>query len=135
MFYTLFQGIKNDIKVYNHSWWDFCLDTWNPNADEYDYELKGKSSETKDYLIMLTESSIEHGYSGTCSCNNWDKFLVIALACVVTHQAPYSPIFYNEKNDFFFYFHHTGSIGFYYKVRNETVAKILAIAKHKYLVS
>lgn len=132
MFYTLFRTIKSNIKVYSPSWWDFCLDTWNVKEDRYDYELEGKSVESKDYLIMLKESFIDLGYSGVCKCNDWDKFLKITLGCIITHNAPYSPIFYDDENNFFFYFHHTGSIGFYYKMRNEGVEKILSIAKKEY---
>lgn len=134
MFYSLFRTIKSNIKVYNPSWWDFCLDTWNINEDKYDYELNGKSIESKDYLIMLKESEIEIDYSGICTCSDWDKFLKIILACLITNQAPYSPVFYNEESDFFFYFHHTGSIGFYYKMKNEVVEKILKIATEEYNV-
>lgn len=132
MFYTLFRPIESNIKVYSHSWWDYCLDTWNAKEDMYDYELEGKSFETKCYLMMLKESSIEIGYSGVCRCNDWDKFLSITLTCILTHIAPYSPIFYDEQNNFFFYFHHSGSIGFYYKEKNEIVEKVLTISKDKY---
>ncbi len=132
MFNHLFRTIKNSIKVYNSSWWDFCLDTWNVKKDEYDYELDGKSIESKDYLIMLEESTIEIDYSGTCICNDWEKFLKVILPCIVTHQAPYSPIFYDDNYDFFFYFHHSGSIGFYYRKQNDVVEKILTIANDKY---
>lgn len=132
MFYTLFRAIKSNIKVYSSSWWDYCLDTWNAKEDKYDYGLEGKSDESKEYLIMLKESSVELGYSGMCRCNNWDKFLSTILVCIVTHKAPYSPVFYDEENGFFFYFHHTGSIGFYYKMRNKVVEKVLNIAKDEY---
>ncbi len=132
MFHTLFKTVKNRVKIYDLSWWDFCLDTWNPNLDKYDYELEGKSDETKSYLRMLKESSIELAYSGICRCNDWDKFLKIVLNCIVNHTAPYSPIFYDDENNFFFYFHHTGSIGFYYEKQNEVVGKILNIAKEEY---
>lgn len=132
MFYTLFQTTKDNVKIYDPSWWDYCLDTWDPNKDQYNYELEGKSDETKKYLIMLKESSIELGYSGICRCNNWDKFLRVSLNCIVTHRAPYSHIFYHVEKDFFFYFHHTGSIGFYYKERNEAVEKILSFSKEQY---
>jgi|SRR5690554_1773952 len=132
MFYTLFGNIKSNIKVYNPSWWDYCLDTWNAKEDVYDYELEGKSVETKCYLRMLIQSSIELGYSGICKCNDWDKFLSITLTCIVTHIAPYSHVFYDQENDFFFYFHHTGSMGFYYKTRNEVVEKILSTSKDEY---
>lgn len=132
MFYDLFREIKNDLKIYNNSWWDFCLDTWDIIEDKHNYELDGKSSESKAYLFILTESEIEKGYEGICSCMNFDKFLSIILACILTHQAPYSPIFYDEKNEFFFYFHHTGSIGFYYRYKNPVVLKILTTAKEEY---
>lgn len=134
MFHTLFQARKNNIKVFNPSWWDFCLDTWNVNEDKYDYELNGKSLESRDYLIMLKDSKIEIDYSGICKCNDWDKFLSITLSCIITNQAPYSPVFYDEESNFFFYFHHTGSIGFYYKTKNEVVERILRIANNEYEV-
>lgn len=134
MFNTLFANLKSAINIYNPSWGDFCLDTWNVKDDKYDYEFDGKSLETKDYLMMLKESKIENEYSGICICNDWDKFLKITLACIVTHVAPYSPVFYEKENSFFFYFHHTGSIGFYYKEQNVVVEKILSIAIDKYHV-
>lgn len=132
MFHTLFQNVLEDIRVYNTSWWDFCLDTWDFNSDNHNYELEGKSIESTEYLIMLQKSNIDEGYSGICKCENWDKFLSVILACILTHQAPFSPIFYNEKNDFFFYFHHTGSIGFYFKSENEEISKMLHIAEKNY---
>jgi hypothetical protein len=58
--------------------------------------------------------------------------LLIILKCIVSHQAPYSPIFYDEVNDFFFYFHHSGSIGLYYKIENETIKNILENASDEY---
>jgi hypothetical protein len=132
MFNTLFRTIKKSIKLYDSSWWDYCLDTWDPNNDKYDYELEGKSDETRDYLIMLKASSVEVGYSGVCRCIDWNVFLRVSLTCIVTHKAPYGHIFYDEENDFFFYFHHSGSIGFYYKERNEIIEKILSISKDEY---
>lgn len=125
MFYLLFNYVKDNIEIYNPSWWDFCMDTWNYAEDKYDYSLDSKTEESRKYLIMLRESDIEIGYSGICNCNDWDKFLSIILDCIMTHQAPYSPIFYDEKNDFFFYFHHSGSMGFYYYSENEIISKIL----------
>lgn len=134
MFYTLFGNIKNNIKLYNPSWWDYCLDTWNVKEDKYDYEFEGKSVESKEYLLLLKESSIELGYSGICRCNDWDKLLSITLACIITHEAPYSPVFYAEESDFFFYFHHSGSIGLYFKFRNEVIDKILITAKEEFYI-
>jgi hypothetical protein len=132
MFYFLFKNLKEDIRVYNESWWDYCLDTWDPNKDEYNYNLIGKSDETRKYLALLMDSGIEVGYSGTCACNDWDKFLHTILNCLVNHVAPFSPIFYNIKNNFFFYFHHTASIGIYYEKENSEINRILAAAKLEY---
>jgi hypothetical protein len=77
---------------------------------------------------MLKASEIEVGYSGSCSCEDWDNYLSIILKCILSGRAPYSPIFYNEENQFFFYFHHSGSIGFYYKKESDVIKKILARA-------
>lgn len=132
MFYLLFGEVKDNIKIYNSSWWDFCLDTWNHDEDAYDYTLERKSIESKNYLKLLQKSEIEKDYGGTCACNNWDGFLSIILPCILNHQAPFSPIFYDEKNDFIFYFHHTFSIGFYYRYENDIVQNILNLAKEHY---
>jgi hypothetical protein len=115
-----------------NSWGDFCLDTWDQKKDEYNYALEGKSPETKDYLNMLKESFIEHDYVGACTCNDWNRFLLIELACIVTNQAPYSHIFYDERKNFFFYFHHTGSIGLYYEVETEAIKGIISAANQDY---
>ena len=132
MFFTVFGSFKKNLYIYNESWWDFCLDTWDNNKDEHNYEIEGKSNETKDYMQMLKGSYIENEFSGSCICNNWDKFLSIVLKCIVNHIAPYSPIFYSETKDFFFYFHHSGSIGLYYNNPNEAIDKILKIANGEY---
>jgi hypothetical protein len=111
LFYTLFGNLKNNLLIYNKSWWDFCLDTWDPNTDGYNCDLKDKSEESREYLEMLKESGIEIGYTGCCKCEYWDKYLPIILKCITSHIAPYSPRFCDVENEFFFYFHHTGSIG------------------------
>ncbi len=134
LFYSLFGNIKNEILIYDSYWWDFCLDTWNISTNEYDYEIEGKSIETGNYLQMLKDSDIEIGFSGSCECNDWDKFLTIILRCIINHTAPYSPKFYHNQYDFFFYFHHTGSIGLYYSSENEAVKKILEKAGKEYEV-
>lgn len=132
MFYDIFGGYKKDIQIYNYSWWDFCLDTWNPITEQYDYEMQGKSEETKSYLQILSDSNIEIGYDALCNCENWDFFLKVILTCLITHKAPYSPIFFDHSSNFFFYFHHSGSIGFYYLEQTDTIIKILDIAKQNY---
>ena len=134
LFYSLFTSVKENLKIYSPSWWDYCLDTWDPIKDEYNYTLNGKSKETIEYLSLLYDSCIDIGYSGSCVCLNWDKFLYIMLLCLVNHKAPYSPIFYDKENNFFFYFHDSGSIGFYYKELNETVNLILRKANNEYEV-
>jgi hypothetical protein len=120
--------------VYNKSWWDFCLDTWNIDTDEYNYELKNKSEESLAYIELLIASGIYTGYSGCCKCNDWGSFLPIILDCVTSHIAPYSPRFCDVENEFFFYFHHTGSIGLYYKKDNDVIKGILEIAGNEFVV-
>ena len=133
LFDNLFGTLKEEITIYNSSWWDFCLDTWDPNKDQYDYtaSFDNKSKQSINYIRMLQESNIKIGYTGNCKCNNWNKFLEIILECIISHQAPYSPIFYSEEHNFFFYFHHSGSIGLYFK-DSELVNNILDIAQNNY---
>lgn len=132
LFYNLFNKYQTDILIYDNSWWDFTLETWNCQMDAYDYSVENKSKETKNYLQMLCDSSIKKGYSGVCECLDWERFLQIILPCIVSHMAPYSHIFYNERESFFFYFHHTGSIGFYYHDENEEIKSILGLAASDY---
>lgn len=134
MFYKFFDKIKDDILIYNSSWWDLCLETWDIQTDSYNYDYKNKSKETSKYLRMLKWSNIDINYSGICQCSNWHKFLEIILNCVVYNQAPYSPIFINVESEFFFYFHASGSIGLYYKNDNELISKILYTANMEYIV-
>lgn len=125
LFDFLFSDYFYDIIVFNKSWWNYCLDTWDFEKDEYNYDLSGKSIETQEYLRLLIKSNIPRNYSGCCSCNNWGDFLEVMLECLAKHIAPYSPLFCDEKNDYFFYFHHTGSIGLYYTTENDRVKSIL----------
>jgi hypothetical protein len=134
LFNNLFANVQSHLLVYNNSWWDFCLDTWNINTDEYNYDLENRSEESRAYLELLMEAGIEVGYSGSCKCNDWNKFLPVVLNCITSHAAPYSPRFCDVENEFFFYFHHTGSIGLYYKRKNEFVKNILDIAAREYVV-
>lgn len=132
LFFTLFGSLKENIRIYSDAWWDFCLDTWNPKKDEYDYEPEEKSTETGAYLQMLKDADLPADYSGSCTCLDWERFLLITLRCIVSHQAPYSPVFYSQKDNFFFYFHHSGSIGFYYEHNNAVVTKIINTAMEEY---
>ena len=134
LFYDFFENIKDDIYVYNRSWGDFTLDTWNIDTDTYDYSFLNKPAMTANYLQLLQDSNIVYSYSGSCQCHNWDIFLSITLSCIVTHLAPYSPIFYYSKNNFFFYFHHSGSIGLYFKEEDEIMSKIMKLALENYIV-
>lgn len=132
LYHTLFGPFKDRINVYAYSWWDLCIDTWNTEDDTYDYSPEGKSPETAAYLKMLTDAGIPPDYSGSIECLNWDEFLSILLRCIVSHAAPYSPIFYSEADQLFFYFHHTGSIGLYYEKETPLVREILARAAEQY---
>lgn len=115
LFYDLFGSIADELLIYNSSWWDFCLDTWNIHEDISCYDTKLLSQETVRYLDMLKDSDIPKGYSGSCKCNNWDIYLTVTLACIVKGIAPYGDLIYDSQKQLFFYFHHTGSIGLYYK--------------------
>ena len=141
LFYNLFGKYKEEIFVYSDHWWEFCLDTAKFDNDDpalrvkpvtYDFSPEGKSEETQQYLALLKDADIEIGYEGSCKCLNWDVFLPVILKCVVNHIAPYSPIFYHKSNQFFFYFHHTGSIGIYYREYNEAILGILEAATKEY---
>lgn len=132
MFHTLFGGLEDNIKVYDRSWWNYCLDTWDFANDKHVYDSVDMSAETQDYLALPKKSAIDIVYAGVCRCTDWNTFLAISLACVVTHGAPYSHIYFNEQNDFFFYFHHTGSIGLYYRERNQVIDDILGVASRLY---
>jgi hypothetical protein len=135
LFYAMFGSLKEEIIIYNKSWWDFCITTWNPENGEYNYEIYNKPEETRQYLKLLAQSEIEKKYNGFCSCVDWDKFLFIILKCITTHQAPYSPIFCDIKNNFFFYFHYSGSIGLYYNKYDSRIEKLLKIAEENYPLS
>ncbi|GAA3950336.1 hypothetical protein GO495_23100 [Chitinophaga oryziterrae] len=132
LFHHLFAPLKDRINIYDSSWWDLCLGTWDMEKDYYDYSPEGKSPETAAYLTMLTDAAIPPEYSGCVQCLHWDEFLTIILRCIVSHAAPYSPIFYSEADQLFFYFHHTGSIGLYYEKESEVVKGILDRAAEQY---
>lgn len=133
LFYSLFGQFLNDFRVGQFggdtSWGDFCIDTWDLHGDRYDYSPNGKSESTSAYLNMLIGNEIEPEYTGTCKVLNWDQFLPIVLDCILSHTAPYSVMIYNPNYDFVFYFHHTSSLGFYYKDLNEGVQHIIERAK------
>src|SRR5690606_5286818 len=129
LFYLLFGKFKDKLIIANGQWGDFCLDTWDPNTNEYNYEFDGKSEETKSYLKLLIDSNLEFDYSGLCICKDWHRFLSVVLSCIINHKAPFSPLFYNLEEEFVFYFHHTGSIGLLYKADNDVVKEILDYAK------
>lgn len=127
-FYSCFGNHKESIVISNGLWSYFCLDTWNPDNDTYDLSGKGSSTETKRYLKMLQDSKIDTKYEGLCTCNDWDNFLSVILPPVVNHSAPYSPYFFDRKNEYMFYFRHTNSIGLYYKTENKAIQEIFSTA-------
>lgn len=133
LFYTLFGNYKDQLLVYDKLWWHFCISVWNIHADTNNFEPEDKSDQCGAYLNMLKESGIDREYTGCCKCNSWDVFLPVVLKCILSHEAPYSPLFVDPSNGFFFYFHHTGSIGIYYDSNdNIAVQKILAKAAPLY---
>lgn len=134
LFYLLFGKSKSKLIIYNKSWWNFCLDTWDIDNDDNNYSLDGKSFESQEYLKILRESELLVNYSGCCECIEWDVFLNVILKCVINHRAPYSPLFCDIEKNYFFYFHHTGSIGIYYKEENDAIKQILSNAVKKYIV-
>src|SRR6185369_8123850 len=97
--------------------------------DTYNYSSEGKSPETARYLEMLQASSIEPSFDGLGYSQDWDSFLSIILDCIMTHKTLYSFDFYDLSNQFMFYFHHTGSLGIYYKQFNDAIMHILQQAK------
>ena len=133
LFYKLFGNVKDELLVYDKLWWEACLSVWNINSDEYDFDINSKPSDCRAYLEMLEESEVKKDYSGCCRCNNWDQFLSIDLRCIISGEIPYSPLFVHSGSEFFFYFHHTGSIGIYYKDEgNENIKQIFANASELY---
>lgn len=132
LFYYLFGHRKKRLIIYNKSWWNFCLDTWDFNNDEYNYDLDGKSIETREYLKILKRSEIPIDYSGCCTCMDWERFLFVILECIISYRAPYSPLFCDIEYEYFFYFHHTGSIGIYYKKENDVIKELLLKAYEEY---
>jgi len=123
-FFSCFGNLKEDIVISNSRWGYFCLDIWNINDDTYDFSAENSSHETNQYLKMLLDSGIDTEYEGLCICNDWENFLSIVLPAIVNHIAPYSPYFLNKKNEYMFYFHHTNSIGIYYKSENKAIQDI-----------
>lgn len=132
LFYSLFGKFKDKLLIYNKSWWDFCLDTWDIEKDEYNYDLRGKSDETQEYLKILKEAKLPLGYSGCCTCTDWDRFLSVMLTCIISHRAPYSHLFCEPDSKIFFYFHYTGSIGIYYKEESSVIKHLLFTAQKAY---
>jgi hypothetical protein len=126
VFHKLFEPFIEELEISGGgNWGDFCIDTWNIYNDTYDYSPSGKSQETTDYLQMLEDNGIEPEYSGLCCCYDWERFLPIVLDCILVGRAPYSLDFYCPGYEFMFYFHHTGSLGLYYKKFNDAIMHIL----------
>lgn len=134
MFNKIFIALDQSIYIYFSSWWDYTLDTWNIQSDNFDYSKNNKHITSKKYINLLEKSEIEIGYSGCCSCNDYVAFLKISLNPLLQKKAPYSHLFFNVENNYFFYYHHTGEIGLYYKEKNLIVGRIIDIASKEYNV-
>ncbi|MFZ6014586.1 MAG: hypothetical protein ACOYXT_29875 [Bacteroidota bacterium] len=135
VFYDLFGRLKNDLVIgqfgIDSRWGDFCIDTWDIENDRYDYSPGDKSESTSNYLRMLAENEVNAEYTGFVKCRDWDKFLPVILDCVLSHTAPYSVMVYAPDHELVFYFHHTGSLGVYYKELNNEVRCVLQKAKEE----
>jgi hypothetical protein len=107
-------------------WGDFCIDTWDFKNNVQNFQIKGKSPETQRYLQFLEENGVEPEYFGCCICKSWDIFIPIVWECVKSHNAPYSPIFYNLEHEYMFYIHHSFSVGVYYLQLNNGILEILS---------
>lgn len=133
LFYVLFSNYLDDLVIgqfgEDSEWRDFCLDTWDIDKDRYDYNPSNKSEYTKNYLTMLLQNNIPVDYTGHCKCHNWNMFLSVVINCVFNNIAPYSVLIYAPSYDFVFYFHHSKSIGLYYKNLNEELIDIIEKAK------
>ncbi|MEO0684278.1 MAG: hypothetical protein AAFY76_04290, partial [Cyanobacteria bacterium J06649_11] len=129
LFEVLFSEVKDQIIIgqskVGEEWGGFCMDTWDMNRQENNYDFSKLSSVTIDYLNLLLDSRIEFDYRGFCRCHDWEHFLRVILGAIISHKAPYSPIFYNISSDYIFYFHHTFSIGLFYRKQNDAVETIL----------
>lgn len=139
MFTDLFAFGKNNLIIgkfpLDTQWGAFCIDSYNIGTNEINYDFISSSNETIAYLNMLLESGINFDYMGVCKCNDWSFFLDVILRCIILHIAPYSPCIYNIRDKYFFYFHHTISIGVLYKERSEAIEEIIAISqKNGYVV-
>ena len=129
LFEVLFSEVKDQIIIgqskVGEEWGGFCMDTWDMNRQENNYDFSKLSSVTIDYLNLLLDSRIEFDYRGFCRCHDWEHFLRVILGAIISHKAPYSPLFYNISSDYIFYFHHTFSIGLFYRKQNDAVETIL----------
>lgn len=123
-FYSCFGNLKDNLIVWNGKWAYFFLDTWEIDSDNYNLSIENSSKETARYLKTLADSDIDTDYEGLCICNDWEELLSIIIPAVVNHSTPYSPYFLDKKNEIMFYFHHTNSIGIYYKSENEIIQQI-----------
>ena len=128
MFERLFSNIDTLILCYDTSWWDICIETWDINNNLFNYTLQGKSVETCNFLKMLEDNNITKNYNGFITSTSWDIFLDKLLPLVLTGQAPYCPLFYIEKYEIVFYFHHSGSIGLYAHQKSEFLQTLLISA-------
>lgn len=132
LFQRLFHNYSNSIVVTSFlpegEWGSYCLETFEIDDLGFgttNYSREWKNQDVKEYMLLLRENNILPTYVGACYCEDWDKFLRITLNCVMTHVAPYGFMFYSLQYEFVFYFHHTESVGLYYKTLNDAIIEIL----------
>ncbi len=122
VFNFLITGSEDDLVLMqgeqSSPWSGMTLDVWRFDEEKDEFILtfdEGFSQETEAYLSLLKASNIPLDYAGACKCINWDEFLPILLDCVLKHIAPHSPLVYDTTREIVIYFHHTFSLGVYYR--------------------
>lgn len=134
LFVTLFSQHKKSLNIYYDNWGDFAYEDLDPD-DLASFANEGTPFVPFGYTEVLEDSKIEKTYVGSCECLDWDSFIKLEIKYVVKWRAMYGHYFFSPDCEFFFYFHHTGSIGFYYKEENSQVREILSKAKAQYRLS
>lgn len=134
LFDKLFLASKDRLVIYSGGWWDFCLQSWDIQNNSHDYNRNDLKFNVKAYYSMLLESDIKIGYSGNCVCTNWEKYLQLTLKCIIEHDAPYGHLICDTVNQYFFYFHHSASIGLYFKNENAVISKLLNVAVENFRI-
>lgn len=74
---------------------------------------------------MMASNNIEFDYNGFCEILDWNRFLDLHLDIVINVAGSDSLKFYNAKDQYCFYAHHSFSVGIYFKEMNESLKNVL----------